>query len=1036
MTNLNRRYCRQHRALIVGLLVVASALGILSAAQEPAQNAPPGPVQERADHPVPPLPAPEDMFRRTAEEPVLPRPGDVPSVPGDVSILALPAVGGVWTAQGPGPILNGQVEGITGGHVVGAVQAIVAHPTNADIVWLGAVNGGLWKTTNATSASPAWAPQGDRFASLSIGALQLDPTDGTHNTLVAGFGNFSSFGRVGGPRTGVLRTIDGGATWNALPSGLLSGKNISGLAARGATIVVSVNDADSLFCNNLGIFRSVDSGTSFTQVTGGATGLPMGRAFDLATDPSNPAILYVPIRDAVTCSGLPNGIYRSVDTGATWTKVSNAAMDALLLDTVTNNTRMAVGLSGQVYVGIVNNGRLAGLFRSGNTGASWTQLDTPSTNEGGSIIGMQPTEKPGGQGGIHFSIVADPTDVNIVYLGGDRQPLAGDGLASTPNSLGAFNYTGRLFRVNAALPPGTQSTSLTHCATATPACNNTVSTSSNSAPHADSRRMVFDAAGNILEGDDGGIYRRTNPRTTGNWFSMMGNLRVTEMHDVAYDTVSNMVISGNQDTGTSEQTSVGGLTWNEVSQADGGDVAVDDASSASQSTRYSSNQNLGSFRRRVVNAAGVTTSTVFPARIVIGGGPPFQPQFVTPVEINRVDPTRILIAGANFLYESLDRGDTVTVLTGTSLTAAAIVYGGRSGGVDNPALIYAIGAPQTNPPSAALQVYLRTAGAGAPVPTPAAPGTASLRDIAVDPSDWRRAYVVNSIGEVWATDNAGTSWTNITGNLGQGSTNLRTVIVVPGTVPAVVVGGGNGVFRMGTDAVGVWNQLGTGMTNAAVWDLDYDPADDVLVAGSFGRGAWTLTPVANAGPLIPPVNVSAIAITPTTVNVSWSAAPGAASYRVYRSADRVNYSLVGSPIGAAFLDVTAAPNTSYLYKVRSFAGVESGDSALDLATTVIFTDQTLLVTVTPARAAHFTELLSAVNAVRGLAGLGAVAFSAPAPAAGTTIRAQHLVDLRSGLAPARAVIGLPEVILTDPTIVPGSTPIKAAHLIELRAGVM
>jgi hypothetical protein len=35
---------------------------------------------------------------------------------------------------------------------------------------------------------------------------------------------------------------------------------------------------------------------------------------------------------------------------------------------------------------------------------------------------------------------------------------------------------------------------------------------SNTAPHADSRKMIFDAAFNLIEGDDGGIFKRTNPR--------------------------------------------------------------------------------------------------------------------------------------------------------------------------------------------------------------------------------------------------------------------------------------------------------------------------------------------------------------------------------------------------------------------------------------------------------------------------------------------------------------------------------------------
>jgi hypothetical protein len=946
--------------------------------------------------------------------------------------LSLPVVGGSWSSQGPGPIIDGQVEGITNGSVVGAIQTIVAHPTNADIVWIGAVNGGIWKTTNATNAAPAWTAMGDTFSSLSIGALNLDPTDGTWNTLVAGFGRFSSFAGVGGPRSGLLRTTNGGTGWTALTPATLTGKNMSGLAARGATIVVSVNIADSFTCGNIGIFRSVDTGGSFSIVSGlGGTGLPQGAAFDLAGDPTNNAILYTVIKYAPLCAGGVNGVYKSTDTGATWTKVSNATMDAMLTDAANaQNARIAVGASGEVYAGIINSsGRLAGLFRS-PTGATWTQLDTPSTNENGSIIGIQPGEEPGGQGDIHFSIVADPTNANIVYVGGDRQPLTGDGAAGFPNSLGAFNYTGRLFRVNASSSPGTQSTSLTHCQTATAACNGTASTVSNSAPHADSRRMTFDGGGNLLESDDGGIYRRTNPRTTGDWFSVLGNLRVNEMHNVAYDHVSNMILSGNQDTGSAEQTVVDDGTWTTINEGDGGDVAADDFSSAVQSRRYSSYVALAFFYRRIVNAAGVTTSAASPALTVIGGGPAFVGQFTTPMELNVVDGARIVFAGSNDLYESLDRGDTITAL-GLNRAATAMVFGGKSGGVDNVSLIYAIST--SGPTAGGPNVFVRTAGAGAPVLTATAPGTSALRDIAVDPADWHNAWVINSAGQVYSTTNTGGIWTNITGNLASGTTDPHSIVYVPGSPNAIVVGGVNGVFRMATDNVGVWNQFGSGLSNAPVFDLDYDLADDTLVAGTMGRGAWKLNPVAGSG-LAVPTNTVATATGATTVNVTWTASAGAASYRVYRNSG-AGYSLVGSPAGTVYNDMTVAANTSYLYKVRAFSGSESGDSNVDLATTVIFTDPTLMVGTTLVKLVHFTELLTAVNAVRTLAGQGGIAFTAPAPSTSVTIRRQHVLDLRSGLDAARSVLTLSALSYTDPSIVAGTTSIKADHLTEIRNGV-
>ena len=63
--------------------------------------------------------------------------------------------------------------------------------------------------------------------------------------------------------------------WAVLDGGgVLTGKNIAGVAMRGTTILVAVDAADSFDPADLGLFRSTDSGASFTQISGGAgTGL-------------------------------------------------------------------------------------------------------------------------------------------------------------------------------------------------------------------------------------------------------------------------------------------------------------------------------------------------------------------------------------------------------------------------------------------------------------------------------------------------------------------------------------------------------------------------------------------------------------------------------------------------------------------------------------------------------------------------------------------------------------------------------------------
>ncbi len=81
--------------------------------------------------------------------------------------LALP---GVWLFEGPAPTQNGQLEPSTqpNRQVTGAIHTVFAHPTDANTLYVGSVNGGIWKTTNATNVNPDWVPQTDFLGSLSI----------------------------------------------------------------------------------------------------------------------------------------------------------------------------------------------------------------------------------------------------------------------------------------------------------------------------------------------------------------------------------------------------------------------------------------------------------------------------------------------------------------------------------------------------------------------------------------------------------------------------------------------------------------------------------------------------------------------------------------------------------------------------------------------------------------------------------------------------------------------------------------------------
>lgn len=182
-----------------------------------------------------------------------------------------------------------------------------------------------------------------------------------------------------------------------------------------------------------------------------------------------------------------------------------------------------------------------------------------------------------------------------------------------------------------------------------------------------------------------------------------------------------------------------------------------------------------------------------------------------------------------------------------------------------------------------------------------------------------------------------------------------------------------------------------------------------------------------------PSNVVATATTATSVAISWTAS-GGVTYEVQRQASGGTTS-VGTTAGGTLNDNAAVANTSYLYRVRTVTPTVSAWSVPDLATTVIHENSTLTAGVSLVRAADFTQLRTAANAVRTLAGLPAYAFADPTLTAGVTPpRVVHLSDLRTALNAARSALSLPAIVFSRPTITAGVHSIAVADVNELRGG--
>jgi hypothetical protein len=215
-----------------------------------------------------------------------------------------------------------------------------------------------------------------------------------------------------------------------------------------------------------------------------------------------------------------------------------------------------------------------------------------------------------------------------------------------------------------------------------------------------------------------------------------------------------------------------------------------------------------------------------------------------------------------------------------------------------------------------------------------------------------------------------------------------------------------------------------------------------------GRLVATEEPTPQGGP--PPTNLLAT-VTPTgTVAVTWTAPTASISSYVVERAQSGSgpfTPLTPNPTSTSFTDVTAAADTAYFYRVKAIytAGGNSDYSNRDLATTVIFTDDPIIPAndpqgrpATTIYARHLTELRRAVNAVRGLAGLGAASWTYPDPVSTPDQRRmiylEDVTELRARLGEALSALSLPAPTYADPTI-NRYTTVRKAHVQELRDAV-
>jgi hypothetical protein len=512
---------------------------------------------------------------------------------------------------GPEPIADGP-DGFGGGPSInlandsGRVVGIAPDPTNAKTIYLAAAGGGVWKTTNGGSS---WKPLTDGQVTTAMGAIAIAPSN--PSIIYAGTGEASNsfdsqYGR------GILKSTDGGTTWTLLGNSVFNRMTISKIVvdpANANIVYASTNVAGINGVNNLrsgGVWKSSDGGTTWTNTlaTVESSSTRFGSVTDLVMNPSNHQVLYAAVGD--NSGDAINGVYESKNAGGSWTELSGPATG-----TKVGRIALAISHDGQtLYVAETNSsGQLTGFYRSTNGGSSFT-----------SIAGVP--NFTGQQGWYDIALAVDPTDAQRVYAAGSPDHKAN-------------NFNDVIIRSDNG---GTTWTSL-------------VADSSGNGPHTDHHALVFDAKGNLLDGNDGGIWKATSPSGTFVWNDLNGNLGITQVEGVGVDpNHASTVLIGTQDNGTDKYT--GTAAWTQVLGGDGGIARVDPVS---PTTMYSERGGISLMRS---SDGGSTWSSRLTGIDASDKCQTYVPYTLDPSNHSR------LILGTDHVYETTNQGASWHAISG------------------------------------------------------------------------------------------------------------------------------------------------------------------------------------------------------------------------------------------------------------------------------------------------------------------------------------------------------------------------------------
>jgi len=839
-------------ALIAAALLLAPTLTNAQNSHKPTRFHP----KPRVDDTAPPQAEPESVITDGAAA-IEPHSGPAISSFLNTTTFTVPTTP-VWTALGPAPIPNGQtipadVNGVslTQAPVSGRLTAVAIDPADSNTAYVGAAQGGVYQTRDG---GLTWTALMDTADTLAVGSLELDPTDGTANTLLVGSGesNFSGdsyagFGvykltalKSGNP---VLSGPFGSSQFihRGIPGLAIDPNNHNNVYVGSATGQQGIGPQAPTGAPARGLYRS----TNFFSATPTFTKLAVAnipatfdfRVTSIVYEPGNSDRMFVGIADA---SGAHNpqyigGIYFTSNAGAptpTFTRILETQVRSF------SPIKFAINKIGTTVTVVAVTGETAP-NKSGQGQAYKAVYDSSKSNINPTFNLLPAANGFGaGQGSYNIAVAIDPTNANNIYVTGT---LNGTFLRSTNGG-------------NTFIP-------------------------SNDRLHVDSH-MVGVAPSNpsvIYTGNDGGVWQSTDKGVTWVKDRNTATFSATQFQSVAvHPTDPKFSIGGTQDNGTNFFKPDG--TWTRVDFGDGGYALIDQSATDTENvTMYHTYFNIRNFL--IGFGRVLKTSCAIEAQWSFKGiyDPPVDPtvhcdgttdtfngisfadavNFYAPMALGPVGPLTAPFAsqsgqtvyfGTDKLYRSTNKGDTMTAVSQVLSPGVPVSAIGISPTSDNVRIVGLntgkVFATITGGATAANMTDVTFVG----TPSTGMPAKYIARTV-IDPNNPNTAYVAfngNAIAgrHVWKTTNLNSipavTWTATDGTGANviPDVSVNAFVVDPANSSHLYAGTDRGVFYS-ADGGANWSLYGTGLPDVAVFDLAIS-SDGHLRAATHGRGFYEI----------------------------------------------------------------------------------------------------------------------------------------------------------------------------------------------------